>query len=57
MKRNRNLDEDLLRDLPTEVWTESNIGQSLLQLAREGKCRHIRLNATLGRFEPIKGDE
>lgn len=48
------LKSDLLNDLPVEIWTESDIGQLMLQLAREGRCRHIRLNSTLGRFEKIE---
>jgi hypothetical protein len=46
--------DDLLRDLPIEIWTESDVGQSLLQLAREGKCKYTRLNSTFGRFEKIE---
>jgi hypothetical protein len=45
--------DDLLRDLPIEIWTESDIGQALLQLAREGRCKYTRLNSTFGRFETI----
>lgn len=47
------LDEDLLRDLPVEVWTESDVGQALLALAKAGRCKYTRLNATLGRFERL----
>lgn len=48
-----NLDEDLLRDLPIEVWTEGDIGRTLLQLAKNGRCKYTRLNTTLGRFEAV----
>ncbi len=47
------MSEVLLAKLPLEIWTECDDGQALLQLAREGRCRHIRMNATLGRFEKI----
>lgn len=45
------LEEDLLRELPIEIWTESDIGQTLLDMAHRGLCRYTRLNSTLGRFE------
>lgn len=48
--------DDLLRDLPMEIWTESDIGQALLQLARERRCKYTRLNSTFGRFDPIDQD-
>lgn len=51
------IDEDLLRDLPVEIWLESDVGQSLLALAREGKCKYTRMNATLGRFDRIESDQ
>lgn len=43
--------EDLIRELPIEIWLESDVGQELLKAAKEGKCRYVRLNSTLGRFE------
>lgn len=49
--------EDLLRDLPVEIWLEGDIGQTLLKLAEEGRCKYTRLNSTLGRFEPIGDGE
>ena len=36
-----------------EIWLEGDIGQALLQLAKEERCKYTRLNSTLGRFEPI----
>lgn len=44
-------DDELLSTLPVEIWTESDMGQRLLQLSREGHCTYTRMNSTLGRFE------
>lgn len=46
-------EEALLAMLPLEIWTECASGQALLKLAREGRCKHVRMNSTLGRFEPL----
>lgn len=43
----------LLASLPRELWTESEDGQALLYLANHGECKYTRMNATLGRFDPI----
>jgi hypothetical protein len=47
-------EEELLASLPIEIWTECEDGQALLRLARLGRCIHHRVNATCGRFVPIR---
>lgn len=43
----------LLRSLPREIWMESDDGQMLFALARDGHCKYTRMNSTLGRFEHL----
>jgi hypothetical protein len=44
---------NLIARLPLEMWTESDEGQALLHLAKEGRVRYTRLNSTFGRFDRV----
>ncbi len=53
----RRYDDRLLAELPREMWSECAEGRALIELARVGKCKMTRINATLCRFEPLPNGE
>jgi len=53
MKRDLAREAMLLAMLPLKMWIEADDARALIHLAREGKCRKVRLNKLLTLFEPV----